>query len=222
MAPDPLDKILILALGSWEQHGAHLPFDTDTVIIDAVVSQSLQQLDQHSEMFTVAPTIPISASDEHGGFSGTLSTGTQALADSLVAISRSSSWTRGICIVNGHGGNADALRLVHEALNFEKIRHSIWSLPNYDGADMHAGHTETSLMLHINSEAVQMHVATPGATGDSRELIAQMRIGGVQSVTTNGILGDPTTATEEDGRNILQLYVSSLTTHLMQIHSSWT
>jgi mycofactocin system creatininase family protein len=214
--------IVLLALGSWEQHGAHLPFDTDTVIIEAVVDAAIRTVDPENTSFSVAPTIGITASDEHDGFAGTLSIGTQALADALVSIARSASWARGICIVNGHGGNADALKLVHSALDYENIRHSIWSLPYYEGADMHAGHTETSLMLHLAPDTVRMDLAEVGAIGDSEMLIERMRTGGIKEVSSNGVVGDPTNATAAHGATMLSFYADHLTKLLLQIQTSWT
>ena len=129
--------ILLLPLGSFEQHGPHLPFDTDTIIIDSVVIHAIRDTQIDANTFVVAPTIAISASDEHAGFPGTLSTGTDALVASVVAICRSASWAQGVCIVNGHGGNADALVRIGSALAYEKINHSIWSLPSYDLSLIH-------------------------------------------------------------------------------------
>ena len=214
--------IVLLALGSWEQHGAHLPFDTDTVIIEAVVDAAIRSVDPENTQFSVVPTIGVTASDEHNGFAGTLSIGTQALSDAVVSIARSASWARGICIVNGHGGNADALKLVHSALDYENIRHSIWSLPYYEGADMHAGHTETSLMLHLAPDTVRMDLAEVGAIGDSEILIERMRTGGMQAVSPNGIVGDPTNATAAHGATVLKFYTDHLTRLLLQIQTSWT
>ena len=71
-------RILLLPLGSYEQHGPHLPFDTDTIIIDSVVTHVIRDTQIDANTFVVAPTIAISASDEHAGFPGTLSTGTDA------------------------------------------------------------------------------------------------------------------------------------------------
>ena len=214
--------IVLLALGSWEQHGAHLPFDTDTVIIESVVDAAIRSVDPESTQFSVVPTIGVTASDEHNGFAGTLSIGTNALSDAVVSIARSASWARGICIVNGHGGNADALKLVHSALNYENIRHSIWSLPYYEGADMHAGHTETSLMLHLAPDTVRMDLAEVGAIGDSEILIERMRAGGIKEVSSNGVVGDPTNATAAHGATMLSFYADHLTKLLLQIQTSWT
>ena len=214
--------IVLLALGSWEQHGAHLPFDTDTVIIESVVDAAIRSVDPESTQFSVVPTIGVTASDEHNGFAGTLSIGTNALSDAVVSIARSASWARGICIVNGHGGNADALKLIHSALNYENIRHSIWSLPYYEGADMHAGHTETSLMLHLAPDTVRMDLAEVGAVGDSEMLIERMRAGGIKEVSSNGVVGDPTNATAAHGATMLSFYADHLTKLLLQIQTSWT
>lgn len=206
--------IVILPLGAWEQHGPHLPLATDTLIIDAVIAEAINPDFPLFDKFVLAPTLSITASDEHQGFPGTLSTGTQALTDSVVAISRSASWARSICIVNGHGGNADALRQIASALDHEKISYSIWSLPSYSGSDMHAGHTETSLMLHLNPSLVNTALLESGATGNPTELIDAMRVGGVSMVATNGIIGDATTATSAHGKEVLDLYVGSLRSHL--------
>lgn len=214
--------IVLLALGSWEQHGAHLPFDTDTVIIEAVVDAAIRSVDPENTQFSVVPTIGVTASDEHNGFAGSLSIGTNALSDVVVSIARSASWARGICIVNGHGGNSDALKLVHSALEYENIRHAIWSLPYYEGADMHAGHTETSLMLHLAPSTVRMDLAEVGAVGDSEILIERMRAGGIKEVSSNGVVGDPTNATAAHGATMLSFYADHLSKLLLQIQTSWT
>ncbi len=164
---------------------------------------------------------PIWADGKHNGFPGTLSTGTQALKDSVVAICRSASWAQGVCIVNGHGGNADALAAITSALAYEEITHSVWSLPSYSGGDMHAGHTETSLLLHIAPDEVRTNVIASGATHGAG-LVEAMRTGGVQAVSENGIIGDASTATASHGKAVLDLYITSLRTHVLACHQEWT
>jgi mycofactocin precursor peptide peptidase len=213
--------ILLLPLGAWEQHGPHLPLDTDTIIITRVISDVLGHEDLRTVNVMSAPALSITASDEHHGFPGTLSTGTQALKDSVVSICRSASWAQGVCIVNGHGGNADALAAITSALAYEKITHSIWSLPSYIGGDMHAGHTETSLLLHIAPNEVRSNVIARGATHEAR-LVDAMRQGGVQAVSENGIIGDASTATASHGKAVLNLYTSSLRAHVLDCNHEWS
>lgn len=213
--------LLILPLGAWEQHGPHLPLDTDTIIINRVVSDVIADQVLSNIDLVVAPTIAITASDEHQGFAGTLSAGTQALKDSVVAICRSASWARGICIVNGHGGNTDSLAAITSALQYENITHSIWSLPSYAGGDMHAGHTETSLLLHIAPEQVRDLTLQSGAPFTDN-IVEAMREHGVQGISENGIIGDATTATASHGIAVLNLYSRSLLEHVMACHRDWS
>lgn len=220
-------KVLVLPLGAWEQHGPHLPLHTDTVIVEAVIAASLGSGDIDAGEFLVAPSLAITASDEHDGFVGGLSCGTDALVDTVVAICRSASWAKGVCVVNGHGGNADALARIASALEHERIPAIIWSLPSYAGGDMHAGHTETSLLLHIAPHLVRHELIEPGAVFDAAspeaaDAIEAMRAHGVGSVSPNGVLGDPTTATATHGRAVLELYVSSLTTTVRTALDRWS
>lgn len=213
--------IVVLALGSWEQHGPHLPLDTDTVIIDTVVQTALMLLNDHQSEFLVAPTISITASDEHAGFAGTLSTGTSALKDSVVAICRSASWAQGVCIVNGHGGNIDALNEIVSALNHEGIAHTVWSLPGYTGGDMHAGKTETSIMMHLAPHAVRVDRIVDGNTDDWTALMPAMREGGIAAVSPTGVLGSAREASAEHGARVLDFYAHHLAQHFTDAMSRW-
>ena len=67
------------------------------------------------------------------------------------------------------------------------------------GADAHAGHTETSVLLHISPEAVRSDAIVAGNVAPLAELMPAMRVGGVAAVSAVGVLGDPTTATVADG-----------------------
>lgn len=217
----PGSRILVLPLGSWEQHGPHLPLHTDSLIIESVVNATMSRLGLLRDNFLVAPTLPITASDEHEGFAGGLSCGTEAVVASVVAIARSASWARGVCIVNGHGGNSDALRLISSALEYEKIPAVLWSLPSYSGGDMHAGHTETSLLLHLYPELVRHDHIEPGAISLDKQDVDVMRSQGVRAISTNGVLGDPRTATAEHGIEVLNLYSQSLLASLMRCIELW-
>ena len=210
--------LLVVPLGSHEQHGAHLPHTTDSVIISAVVEAACAARDA---AVTIGPTLGITASDEHAAFPGTLSIGTQLTAATIVAIVRSAGWSRGVLFANGHGGNADALAIAAEELAGSGTPHGVWSLPFYDGADLHAGLTETSVMLHLRPDLVRMDLAAAGNTSPAGELMDAMRSGGVRAVSPNGVLGDPTGATERHGRSVFGMWVTSLSSRVDSLLRGW-
>lgn len=212
--------IVVVPVGSWEQHGPHLPFDTDTQIACAVISECLPIHDAQSVI--VAPPITISASDEHAGFAGTLSTGTEAFAASAIGIAKSATWARGVLFVNGHGGNINAFRIITQDLARNNVRHAIWSPPYDNTDDMHAGATETSVMMHIAPYAVRSSRLVTGNTRDADELMEDMRNGGVRSVAPNGVLGDATRATAQHGQEIFARYCSSLRAMFDDVVSKWS
>ncbi|MFM8794474.1 MAG: mycofactocin biosynthesis peptidyl-dipeptidase MftE [Acidimicrobiales bacterium] len=210
MSADRGSHLLVVPVGSFEQHGAHLPPSTDSLIITAVAGTACSGRD-----VTLGPTVNVTASDEHAGFTGTLSIGTDLTASTLVAIATSATgWAGGVLFANGHGGNADALAMAGEELSARGVAHDVWSLPLYDGADMHAGLTETSVMLHLHPELVRMDLARVGNTGDAADLMPMMRTGGVRAVSTSGVLGDPTGASAAHGRAVFTMWVGSLSNRI--------
>jgi creatinine amidohydrolase len=201
--------ILLLPLGSCEQHGPHLPLDTDTQIAQYLCAQAAKQDDR----VLIAPSLTISASGEHAGFPGTLSIGTSAFSQVLIEIVRSADWCDGVVFVNGHGGNADAVASAVRTLTSEQRKVASW-WPRIEQGDAHAGASETSMMLVINPEQVNMAKAEAGSTKPMSEISAQLRSGGVRSVSANGVLGDPTAATSEHGNNLLARLTHDLVTFI--------
>ncbi len=151
-----LAPALIVPVGSTEQHGPHLPLDTDTRIATAVADALVTRLaEQEGSRWMVAPAIGYGASGEHEGFAGTVSIGTPALAELLVEFARSACrWAGRLVFVNGHGGNVEALRRASALLRYEG-RDAAWCACTADSADAHAGHTETSVLLHISPDLVR-------------------------------------------------------------------
>lgn len=195
--------MLIVPVGSTEQHGPHLPLDTDTRIATAVSHAVLDRLDGASGAdWVVAPAVSYGASGEHEGFPGTVSIGTEALRLLLVEYGRSaSSWASRLAFVNGHGGNVEALAAAVTLLRDEG-RDAGWVPCITADADAHAGHTETSVLLHISPGDVWSDDLAPGNTAPLAELLPAMRRGGIAAVSEAGVLGDPTTATAAEGKRI--------------------
>lgn len=211
----PGTRIVVVPLGSVEQHGPHLPLDTDARIAEALCRAALEQIGE--DAFLLAPLMAYSASDEHAGFPGTLSLGTFVTVEALRALRRSAWWAAGMVVVNGHGGNADALTSLHGTDGWKT-----WSPKLPPGGDMHAGRTETSLALHLFPDDVQMDRAISGAVlGDVEAAMAAMREGGVAAVSSSGIIGDPLGASPEEGARIFAVMRDELANFLRSCRQSW-
>jgi mycofactocin system creatininase family protein len=202
---DMLPAVLI-PVGSTEQHGPHLPLDTDTRIATAVARDAAARLGVRppdAAHWLVAPAIAYGDAGEHQSFAGTISIGTQALTTLLVEYGRSAScWAQRLAFVNGHGGNVVALRHAVTRLRSEG-RDVGWCPCAATDVDAHAGHTETSVLLHLSPADVRTDRLRAGNGAPLAELLPSMRRGGVAAVSEVGVLGDPTTATAAEGERIL-------------------
>jgi mycofactocin system creatininase family protein len=197
---------LLVPLGSTEQHGPHLPLDTDTRIAVAVAESAAA----HMANAVVAPALPIGAAGEHAGFAGTLSIGSEAATAMLVEIVRTAGAEfESITVVNGHGGNHAAVRAAIERCEYEGRPLRSWS-PAHRQGDAHAGRTETSVMLAIAPGVVRLDRAEAGATGPIGDMIDDLRARGVAAVAPNGVLGDPAGASAQEGGVIIDTWVAEV------------
>jgi creatinine amidohydrolase len=87
---------------------------------------------------------------------------------------------------------------------------------------MHAGATETSVMMHIAPATVRTDQLVKGNTEVASEIMDEMRTGGVRAVSPNGVLGDATQATRERGQEIFAKYCLSLRETFDDLASKWT
>jgi mycofactocin precursor peptide peptidase len=193
--------ILVVPVGSCEQHGPHLPLHTDTVVAGALA----RVLAERRGDCVVAPALTITASGEHQGFAGTLSIGNAAMADLVIELVRSADWSQGVVFVNGHGGNATAMTRAGDTLTRESRRTLVW-WPSVPGGDPHAGHVETSLMLALAPDEVRLDRAVAGPVPAIAELVRA----GVQPLSPSGVLGDPTRASVEEGRRLFDELAAQL------------
>ena len=195
----PAHPLLVVPVGSVEQHGPHLPLDTDTRIATAVATGVVAR----TPGAVLGPPVAYGSSGEHEGFPGTVSIGSDALHLLLVELGRSACrWAGRLLLVNGHGGNGPTVVRATTLLRHEG-RDAAWVPCAFPAADAHAGRTETSLLLHLAPAAVALELAAAGATAPVGELMAQLRAGGTRAVSPNGVLGDPAGASAAEGAQLL-------------------
>jgi mycofactocin system creatininase family protein len=207
------NAVLVVPVGSTEQHGPHLPLSTDSDVAVALA----ERLAAACPQVVLAPVLPYGASGEHAEFAGTLSIGREALELVVVELVRSATLTwRRVLLVSGHGGNAVPLSRAVHRLRGEGRDVLVWS-PPWRG-DAHAGHTETSVQLALDPERVRVDAAAPGATADLRALLPLLQRSGVRAVSANGVLGDPRAATARHGADLLR----SATDALVDLVGGWS
>ena len=201
-------RFVALPIGSFEQHGRHLPMTTDSVIAGILAQRLAGQYGGFA-----LPPLPVSCSHEHGGFWGSM----WFSATTLIAIIRDlvgSAAFHGIdaaVIVNAHGGNY-VLNNVAQELNCGSPRVIIlpaashWEYAARDAGiessrhdDMHAGEVETSILLHEFPALVRTGPFTDQTSGDRRLL----HVYGMKEFSGSGVVGFPSLATAEKGARVL-------------------
>lgn len=214
----PQDEVVLLVpVGSVEQHGPHLPLATDTVVARAVTEAAAERLSAEGRCVLVAPTVSYGASGEHEGFPGTVSIGQEALALLITELVRSADrWARGVVLVNGHGGNVATLVRAVRGLRAEG-RSVAWTATALAGSDAHAGDTETSLLRHLAPWSVRVDLMAPGVTEPVSSLMPRLRSGGVAAVSRDGVLGDPTTSSADRGRVLFDRLVDNLVAEVRRL-----
>jgi mycofactocin precursor peptide peptidase len=206
----PAPRTVLVPVGSLEQHGPHLPLDTDARIAAAVARRAADG----DPTVLLAPPVAYGASGEHEGFPGTLSIGHEALRVVLVELGRSAAaWASRLVFVNGHGGNLPTVPSAVATLRHEG-RDVAWYGCAVPGGDAHAGRTETSILLELDPSVVRAEAAQAGNTAPLRELLPALRRGGVTAVSRNGVLGDPAGASADEGRRLLGEMATALRTGL--------
>ncbi|MCP3803886.1 creatininase family protein [Allokutzneria sp. A3M-2-11 16] len=203
-------KVAVLPVGSFEQHGNHLPLATDTIVA-CVIAQKIAN--QYSLL--LLPPITISCSHEHEGFAGTVSITARTLIDTISDIRESLARTgvNRLVMVNGHGGNYVLSNIAQEANVRETCLALFPSRKDIDRAraragmlttasdDMHGGEWETSILLHSFPDLVGESYAHNDHDAPDRPHLLML---GMREYTDNGIIGKPSLATAEKGAAALE------------------
>jgi creatinine amidohydrolase len=202
--------VLVVPVGSTEQHGPHLPLSTDADLAVALCAQLGAQL---GSSVVIAPLVAYGSSGEHEGFAGTISIGQEAVELVLVELGRSATRTFArVLLVSTHGGNTEAVRRAVARLRRESRDVSAW-LPRWSG-DAHAGRAETSLQLALAPDTVRLDRAEAGNTTPIAELMPALRTDAVHGVSPNGVLGDPAGASASEGTDMFRTILADLAAFL--------
>lgn len=211
------DTALIM-MGSFEQHGPHMPLNTDTIISDELGKRIAHKL----EYVLVAPTIRPGVSDHHMDFSGTVSFSPELFMEILeeYCLSLEQHGFEFIALVPFHGGNfapTDAIApKISKKLNDAKIllisdleRNTEIMLKSmkeagveYKEKAIHSGASETSIMLAIDEDYVEEERLEKGYEEELET--SSLFTEGLKHFTENGVLGDATKATKKAGELILE------------------
>jgi mycofactocin precursor peptide peptidase len=204
LSPRP---IIAVPIGSCEQHGPHLPLDTDTRIAMALAEGMASAFEPGDVL--IGPALTATSSGEHAGFPGTLSIGADVVEHLIIELVRSADWSAGVVLVNGHAGNALPVQRAANKLLGEGRRVLAW-WPHIRNGDAHAGESETSMMLALAPALVRMNRAEAGRAEPIVDLIDELRANGVRAVSANGVLGDPRRATASHGKTLLTRLIIDL------------
>lgn len=206
------ESVAVVPIGSTEQHGPHLPMLTDTLLVEAALNRALRLLDTDPMNYVVTPTLPFGYSDHHL-FAAAVSLRANTLQAVLTDVSDSLvvSGFKRIFIVNGHGGNIEAMSLAVKELVLRRpvaaAACSYWALGRQPASPGHAGWFETSLTLAVHPDLVRQETLPEGPSDEP--LFNQREIPGLISgragewARAGGVTDDATTATAADGERLL-------------------
>lgn len=221
--------LVVVPVGSTEQHGPHLPVDTDTRLVTAVAEALEGQED-----ILLAPTLWLGHSPHHLSFGGTLSAGHQLAAQNLAAIGRcfAGMGFGRLLFLNGHGGNNLPLAMALQALKEEAPALRCWSASYWQlatdeiqklrqsppGGMGHAGELETSLYMHLAPEGVRTRlIADAGRLDENPYLQNEMflsaraqEVRNFSEFTPTGVFGAPSCASPQKGDAFFKAILAAL------------
>jgi creatinine amidohydrolase len=222
--------VVIIPVGATEQHGPHLPLCTDSINIQAVAEDAAR-----IERVLVAPTVVYGVSDNHMAYCGTISLRSQTLVAVLLDVGQSllRHGFRRLLLLNGHGGNLDAMGIAAHELRLSQPE-AVVAFTDvvsfiYDGYEpvskiiYHADEGETAHTLAVAPELVRMDRAVREVTPSFSDYYLRYYAAGgemtgrvsyglppTETLTSSGVMGDATAATPEAGRRMHAVAVTGL------------
>jgi creatinine amidohydrolase len=216
-------RLVVVPVGATEQHGPHLPLNTDSLLVTAVAEAVVAR----TPGTLVGPVLALGCSSHHLAFQGTVSLRVATLVATVVDVCRSlAAAGRTVVLANGHGGNRAPLGVALTELSGDGIRaysFTYWELledvvtealgADAAGACGHACAVETSLMQHLYPDAVRESLvptdATPATWPDphmfSTDAVQVVRP--FEELSANGVVGRPSLASPELGRRLFEAAV---------------
>ncbi|MHC4457399.1 MAG: creatininase family protein [Planctomycetota bacterium] len=218
--------IALLPVGSIEQHGPHLPLDTDAFDAEYLARRVATICSSPKPL--VLPLISYGVSYHHEDFAGTISINNDTLSRLVydIGMSVARNGIKKLVIINGHGGNSPALN--HAAQMINRDAHifvcvdtgetsdvdidKIVETPN----DVHAGEIETSTSLAVRAHLVRMDQARksiPAFSSRYLDFTGKRSIAWyayTRKISASGVLGDPTKASAGKGEKIWQIVIAHL------------
>lgn len=237
---DRRDWIAVLPLGAHEQHGPHLPFETDTLIAQGLADRIADRAPEHLPV-TLLPVEPIGYSIEHMDMRGTR---TLSYADAIkrwlgIAKRLDAAGIRKFVMLNAHGGNSPLMTVVateaRVRLNMLAVATS-WTrfampadfvTPDIKAYDIHGGMIETSMILALAPDRVDMAKAAdfPSYQQELAGKMTHLRAYGphafgwkASDLNPQGVVGDARMATAERGHALLDNAVSGILELLEDVH----
>jgi creatinine amidohydrolase len=217
---------VVFAVCSNEQHGPHLPTCTDSLIGDVLANKVTRKLGKALQ----APTINVGCSEHHMAFPGTIDLKPETLKNLIrdYCVSLARQGFKNIVILPSHGGDFNPVREATDELNQSLKEAHFISYTDLKGllrllaefslkhgvsapeSGAHAGESETSMVLAIRKDLVDMEKAEEGFVGNYEEKIPVIFSQGIKSVTRNGVVGDPRKAEAGKGEEYLELWADKM------------
>lgn len=234
-------SILVIPVGSIEQHGNHLPVATDTILVDAIAHIGAERLVDDVPILVTPPFWP-GFSPHHRSFGGTITLDFDVMLEALENITDSAleNGFDALLLLNGHGGNRSLISAAVSTIGddqsdvevlgltyFELASHFIDDIRESEiGGMAHGGEFETSLLLHLRPELVQEDDMEARIYDEPYELgTKDLHEGGPLSVyrgfeeySHTGAIGAPELATAETGERIAERIGDELEALLSEIH----